>query len=180
MEIGDLVSYQGQRWLVMSFDRVSRLMTLVNFEGGSAEIPREYDRTHKTELQVIANPSRQWGLLTAKIKGTSAGPFVRVVDPAPIGKPEKVLEPWQDWVPSDFARSGGSFFVNPEVGLLPGTVLIATHRNGTSIRVPVPKTFGTVTERKNLVQRTAAAKVVTKKPKEHTRFSRLLADDDEI
>lgn len=177
MEIGDLVLYQDQRWMVVSFEREARLMTIVNLSGEKRELPREYDRTHKSQLQVIVNPSKDWPMLTAKVKSPKAGVFIQVVDPAPMGKPLRVLEPWVDWVPSDVGRCGGSFFVNPELKLLPGTLLLATHKNGSVVRVMVPKTMGTVSQRKAQAQ--VKASVKAPKKTEPNRFSRLLEDEDE-
>jgi hypothetical protein len=177
MDIGDLIQYKDQRWMVISFERETRLMTLYSLKGSKCEIPRDYDKTHRDELKVLANPSKQWKLLTAKVRTIGAGPFVRIVDPAPMGQKERSLVPMVDWVPSDLGRSGGSFFVNPEVNLLPGTVLIATHKNGTAVRIQVPKTFGTMAQRKAMSEaiKQAAVKVIKRDP---NRFSRILESDD--
>jgi len=175
MELGDLVQYQDKRWLVTSYDRVARLMTLYSLDGSKIELPREFDRTHTAELGVVANPPKQWPMLTAPFK-SGAGPFVRLVVPGPPGRDsERVLEPWVDWVPSDFAREGGSFFVRPEVRLLPGMLLLATHRSGSLIRIVVPKTFGTVAHRVAV----SKARAPAARPSEQNRFTRLFNDDDD-
>ena len=174
MELGDLVQYKGERWLATSFDRVARVMTLYSAGGVKTELPREFDRVHPTELQVVASPSKQWGMLTAPCKGGGGGPFVKMVVTGMPGRTkDRVLEPWVDWIPSDFARNGGSFFVRPEVKLLPGMLLLATHRNGSIVRVSVPTTFGTVARRKALAEAKAS------KPPEQNRFTRLLGADDD-
>lgn len=174
MEIGDLVSYNGQRWFVLSFDRVAKVVALINQLGERIELPQEFDTSNPISLQVVVNPSKKWQLLTAKVK-SNAGPFVKLVIPGLPGRAEIVLDPWVDWIPSDPLRDGGSFFVSPEKKLRPGVLLLATHRNGDVIRVVIPKTIGTVAKRK-------AAKVAANPPsKPYTRYSRIMKsfeDDD--
>lgn len=174
MEIGDLVSYDGRRWFVLSLDRVAKVVALINQLGERVELPQDFDTSNPTSLQVVVNPSKKWQLLTAKVK-SNAGPFVKLVIPGLPGRAEIVLDPWVDWIPSDPLRDGGSFFVNPEKKLRPGVLLLATHRNGSVVRVVIPQTIGTVAKRK-------AAKVAANPPpKPYTRYSRIMkgfADDD--
>jgi hypothetical protein len=173
MELGDLVQYQEQRWLVVRFERETRLMTLQNWVGSNVELPREFDQTNPEGLQVVANPMSKWPMLISQVKSVSAGPFVRIYDPRPNGERERDLEPMVDWVPSDLGRSGGSFFVNPKARLLPGDLLLGTHKNGSVVRILVPKTFGTVTQRQ--------AMAIKAKPvvRPYTRFRKLLDDEEE-
>jgi len=174
MDLGDLVRYQDKSWSVTSYDRVARLMILHTSEGEKIELPREYDRIHSSELQIVTHPPTKWPMLTAPTR-SGAGPFVQLMVPPPPGRgSERVLVPWVDWVPSDCAREGGSFFVSPEVGLLPGMLLIATHKNGALVRIVVPKTFGTVQQRKILANSRKPLE-----PAEKNRFTRLLGDDSE-
>ena len=134
MEVGDLVDYEGQRWFVLSYDRVAKVVALFSQLSERIELPRDFDITNPNFLQVVVNPSQKWQLLTAPIK-SSAGPFVKLVVPGLPGRPEIFLAPWIDWIPSDPLRDGGSFFVNPERKLRPGVLLLATHRNGSVVRV---------------------------------------------
>lgn len=177
MELGDLVQYKGKRWIVVKFEREVRLMTLMNFSLEKCEVPKDYDKTHKEELQVVANPSKQWRVLTAKVKSIKSGPFVKLVDPAEMGRPSRTLVPMVDWVPSDLGRCGGSFFVRPSLSLLPGALLIGTHRDGSSVRILVPKTFGTTAQRVALIEnrKKEATKVVKRGL---NRFNRILDDLD--
>lgn len=167
MDVGDLVNYKNQRWFVLSYDRVARVVALFNQLGERVELPREFDTFNPEELQVIVNPSKKWQLLTAPIK-SAAGPFVKMVIPGLPGRGEIVLEPWVDWIPSDPLREGGSFFVNPERKIRPGVLILATHRNGSIIRVTVQQTIGTVAKRK------AAKAAAAPKPEPYTRYSRIL------
>lgn len=167
VEIGDLVNYEGQRWFVLSLDRVARVVSLLNLDGDRVELPKEFDVTDPSALQVVVNPSKSWQLLTAKVKSAS-GPFVRMVIPGLPGRGEIVLEPWVDWIPSDPLREGGSFFVNPDRKLRSGVLLLATHRNGSVVRIQVPQTIGTVAKRR-------AAKVAANPPpKPYTRYTRIM------
>lgn len=167
VEVGDLVDYEGQRWFVLSYDRVAKVVSLLNQQGGSVELPHDFDVTNPIFLQVVVNPSKKWQLLTAPVK-SNAGPFVKLVIPGLPGREEIFLIPWTDWIPSDPLRDGGSFFVNPKRKLRPGVLLLATHRNGAFVRVVVPQTIGTVAKRK------AAKAAAVPKPEPYTRYSRIL------
>jgi hypothetical protein len=167
VEVGDLVDYEGQRWFVLSYDRVAKVVALFSQLSERIELPRDFDITNPNFLQVVVNPSQKWQLLTAPIK-SSAGPFVKLVVPGLPSRPEIFLAPWIDWIPSDPLRDGGSFFVNPERKLRPGVLLLATHRNGSVVRVVIPQTIGTVSKRKAM----RAAAVPKKEP--YTRYSRIM------
>jgi hypothetical protein len=167
MEVGDLVSYKEQRWFVLIYDRVAKVVVLLNQLREQVELPSDFEVTNPTLLQVVVNPSKKWQLLTAKVK-SNAGLFVRLVIPGLPGHSEIVLNPWVDWIPSDPLRDGGSFFVNPERKLRPGVLLLATHQNGSVVRVMVPQTIGTVAKRK------ASKAVANQPPKPYTRYSRIL------
>jgi hypothetical protein len=167
VEIGDLVNYEGQRWFVLSYDRVAKTVSLFNQLEQRVELPHDFELTNPIFLQVVVNPSKKWQLLTAKVRPNS-GPFVRMVIPGLPGRAEIVLEPWFDWIPSDPLREGGSFFVNPEKKLRPGVLLLATHRDGSVVRLVIPQTIGTVARRK------AAKLAASPPPKPYTRYSRIL------
>lgn len=175
MEVGDLVNYEGQRWFVLSYDRTAKVMALINQLNELIELPHDFDATDPIFLQVVVNPSKKWQLLTAKVKSAS-GPFVRMVIPALPGREEIVLTPWVDWIPSDPLREGGSFFVNPERKLRPGVLLLATHRDGSVIRVVVPQTIGTVAKRKAVK---AAASPPPRPVTRYTKIMKSLKDDNE-
>jgi hypothetical protein len=177
VEVGDLVSYEPsgafrQRWVVTSYERIAKVVTLIGQDGAKIEIPVEANVTDPTNPQVICHPPKVWQLLTAPVR-SAAGPFVKMVIPAILRRPEIVLEQWVDWIQSDIFREGGSFFVNPDLRLRQGVLILATHKNGHSVRITVPSTLGTSASRK-------AAKTATIKPKEEfNRFNRILRDDDD-
>lgn len=162
MIVGDLVEHEGRRWMVLRYDPAIRIGYLLSSEGTRKEAPEE-------DCRVVVNPVKSWPTLAAPTK-SGAGPFVKLMVPGLPGRQDFVLEPWIDWIQSDPAREGGSLFVSPESRLLPGVVLIATHRNGALVRLKVPRTFGTVE------QKQAAATRVPPEPA--NRFSHILDDDE--
>jgi len=150
--------------MVLRYDPTIRIGYLLNAEGTQKEAPEE-------DCRVLVNPVKSWPTLAAPTK-SGAGPFVKLMVPGLPGRQDLVLEPWVDWIQSDPAREGGSLFVSPEARLLPGVVLIATHRNGALVRLKVSRTFGTVEQK----QRAAAPRVPAEPA---NRFSHILDDDDE-
>jgi hypothetical protein len=163
MKIGDLVEHDGRRWSVLSYDQAVRVGTVVDAQGTRMELADDGG-------QVVATPS-SWPTLAAPVR-SRAGPFVKLVIPSLPGFPERVLEPWVDWIQSDPVRDGGSLFIHPDVRLLPGVVLIGTHRSGALVRIQVPRTYGTV------AQKQAARVVAALPPEPVNRFNRILDDDD--
>ena len=188
MELADLVLYKDQRWVVVSLDRTCRLMALYNKLGDRVELPNDYDLTHATELQVICNPPKSWKLLPAKVRNVSAGPFVNLgIAGSPL-----VLQPWVEWLPSSYNRSGGPVYIRPDVKLKPGMTLIATHQSGLQVSVIVPRSFVTVERRVKLdkQKQRAAGKVVEEKEEVlveegpavepiPNRYANFLRDDDD-
>jgi len=166
MRVGDLVEQDGRRWLVINFDRTVKVGLVVDGSGSRKELADD-------ACEVIANLPESWPTLAAPTRN-GGGPFVKLVVPGILGRPETVLEPWVDWVQSDPLRDGGSLFIRPEVRLLPGVVLIATHRSGVSVRVTVPRTYGTVAQ-KQAAQAAAAARP----PEPRNRFNHILDEDEE-
>jgi len=164
MKVGDLVEHEGQRWLVIKYDREVRVVQAVNASGTRKELADD-----SPDCQVIVNVPESWPTLAAPTK-SGAGPFVRLVIPALPGREDRVLEPWVSWIQADPIREGGSVFISPAAGLLPGVVLIATHRNGALTRIQVPRTYAT------MAQKQAAAARPPVEP--HNRFRHILDDDD--
>lgn len=174
MKIGDLVLYSNEKWLVRSYDKGTRTVMLCDRTGNTREVAADLDIHLPHQAKVLCNPGQQWYVLAPKIK-SGAGPFVRAEAPAPVpGAPlmlrPRPMEPWEDWLPSDPFREGGSVFVNPKFGLRTGDLVIFTHRNGSQTRITVPAKFGTVAKLK-------AANAPIKKP-EVNRFTHILDDDD--
>jgi hypothetical protein len=173
MHIGDIVLHETVRWLVTSYDKMTRTVMLTAASGAKKEVPAEMDMHTPDLLKVVCNPGKQWNVLAVKTKN-NAGPFVKAVAPSPVpGHPltlrERVMEPWVDWISSDPFREGGSVFIRPGFGLKTGDLVIFTHRTGAQTRMTVPAKFGTVEALK-------AAKSPIKKP-EVNRFTHILDED---
>lgn len=123
-------------------------------------------------VTVVANPARDWRLISAAMK-PGKGPFVKVTAPVfPVTQPERVLVPWVDWIQADLIREGGPLFVHPSVKLVPGEVLIAHHRAGSTTRIVITRHLATT------AQRVARAAKQTTTPEVVTRFSRFRDDDE--
>jgi len=167
MELGDLVLYKQRRWLVERRDKMTRTMFLRSRNRDVEEIPENLDLYEPDTVKVIANPGKQWKVLAAPLK-PGAGPFVRFVVPAILGKPEVELEPWKDWISSDPSREGGSIFVRPGTKLKTHTIVMLTHQNGHTVRVKVPGNFSTTA---------AKQKAATPPPPPPNRFDRMMDDD---
>lgn len=162
MKLGDLVSYIDGFWVVTRYDpKRTRTATLRNATGTSIEVP------HDESVSVLANPSQEWPFIAAPIK-PKWGPITTLVRPSPSGTITLTL--YQDWIPSEPSRAGGSLFLNPNLRLQIGDYLLATHANGTSSSIVISTAFGTVHQR----QTRAAAKP---KP-DRTAYTRLLDDVD--
>lgn len=164
MEVGDLLELDGLRWLVVSFDNSTKLSLSVTIQGTRREIPDDQEG-----MVIVANPSKAWNLLIAPIKA-GAGPFAKLVIPGFMGRPERVLTPWVDWIQGDPTREGGSIFVHPSISLRNGDVLVATHRSGSLLRIQIPRTFGTIAQRK--------ARLAKPPPEPVNRFTHILDDDE--
>ena len=138
---------------------------MLDFDLNKTEVPDDLDAFPDKEfgeLTVICNPSLSWPFVAAPVNRRGG----RITG---IRRRGAELVPFQDWVPSQLLRPGGSLFFNPNLRLRTGEVLVAQHANGKVGRVTITKAFATVAQRK---KRSA--------PKEDTRpsaFDRLLDDD---
>lgn len=170
MDLGDLVLYKKRRWLVERFSKMARTAYLRAQNGDVEELPDKLDLLDPATLRVLTNPSRQWKVLTAGIK-SGAGPFVKLVVPGVLGRQAITLIPWGDWIPSDLSREGGSVFIRPGLKISAHTIVLLTHRNGTSVRVKVPAVMRTVAQQRDRLQ------PKTPEPEIQDRFSRMMEDD---
>jgi hypothetical protein len=164
VKLGDLVRYDNDFWVVIRFDPMrTRTALLLRRNGSNREIP------HAEPVEVLANPSQDWPFVAAPLK-PQWGPVVALQNPTLAGA--RTLELYQDWLPSEPARSGGSLFLNPSLNLRHGDYLLAEHGNGQRSRIVIPAGFGTVRQK----QAREAAKTKPK-PEEPTAYTRLLEDD---
>lgn len=175
MKLGDVVFYEGERWKVTKHHREYRVCELTQWSLEKAEVPDDLD-TNPEEgrplASVLFNPTTDWPFVTVKIRSEGSGP-VRLVQRA-----SEQLAPFYDWVPGDLYRPGGAIFLNPDLRLRTGEVLVAGHRNGSRSRIELGPTFGTIARRK------ARAASPPRRPGPKNRYDRILGtdpfgDDDE-
>lgn len=148
MKVGDVVSHGGQRWKVLTQNRAVRTCLLVGFDGARLEVP---DDLQPPELEVLYNPAQDWPYVPAPIR-PRAGPVVNVI------RGQVGLAPFQDWVPSDFMRPGGSIFFSPKLRLRAGEVLAAQHKDGSRSRLNITHSFGTIQQRQARILKPRAVK----------------------
>ena len=172
MKLGDLVEFEGQRWVVRRVDTVQA--TLLDAKGQTRDVAHDLDLTGG--CKVLANPATEWPCLTVRDnpKGMFLVGLARpkwVSSTRPSG--HTALQQYVDWVPSDPARAGGTLFINPELHVQPAEVLLVQWKKGATTPLKVPVHFGTVSQR--------VARAERKKPAEVTVYDRLLDDrfDDE-
>src|SRR5262245_47954365 len=139
MGLGHIVAYGGCRWRICKLDRGVRTVTLVGWGGATKEVADD-----DPGIVSVADPSG-WPVVTAKMKPNS-GQLVKLAL-ARRGKLEE-LRPLTDWVPSDLLRAGGSVFMNPELKLAVGEVLIAGYKDGSASRILITKRYGSIAQRK--------------------------------
>jgi len=164
MEPGDIVSYEGERWKVLSRDREFRICVLSNWEGRQVEVADDLDKRPGSGLVLVHQPST-WPFLT--VKGTTKGG--RIVGVHRMGLK---LEPLEDWVPSGILSTGGSLFFNPALGLRLGEVMTVMYERGSASRITVTRSFGTAKHRKRRAEKPW-------KPRQRaSAIDRLMGDDD--
>lgn len=166
MKIGDLITRDGDYWLVVRYDpKRTRTSSILRADGVMQEIP------HDEAVPVVANPSLDWPFVAAPLK-PKWGPVIHLSRPnRPVGASDFVeLRLYRDWLPSEPARAGGSIFLNPELRLQVGDYLLARHREGHASSVVIPANFGTVRQKQDRV-------AATKPKAERTAYTRLLDDD---
>lgn len=170
MKLGDLVSHETRFWIVTRYDpKRTKTATLREADGTALEVSCD------APVTVIANPGQDWPFIAAPLK-PKWGPIVTLTRPTSPGTVATggmvivTLTLYQDWLPSEPSRAGGSIFLNPALGLQAADYLLATHSNGRASSIVIPGHFGTVYQR----QARAAA---SPKPDPRTAYTRLLGDD---
>lgn len=166
MRAGDLVAYLDERWIAVRVDDELRVALLVNQAGRRVEVADSMETDEPEVLQVVAHPPTAWPFVALPTRRLT-GPVVTVTIPNPRTR-DRDLNTWVDWVPSDPLREGGTMYFNPSLRLRQGEVLLATFRNGTTGRITIPRSFGTVAQRG--AAKSAPPKYVA--PEERTRFNR--------
>lgn len=161
LQIGDLVEFEGARWLVSQQHRGVRTVILRQLDGKSLEIANDL-----ATCKVIAHLPN-WPFLTLPNK---TSPLTEIT--ITRGQKTSVLKPMHAWVPAEPLHNGGCVYFNPKLDLRPGEVLAAKHANGSMTRVNVTKTFGTL-------RRKVAIEEAKKPSVPQTRYDHLLMEDDD-
>jgi hypothetical protein len=168
MKLGDLVLYNDQPWIVSRYDpKRTRTAVLLASSGVQEEVAHDLDVSGG--VQVLANPGNNWPFITVPAKvGYSV---------AALTYQGRTLAHVSEWVTSDPLRSGGPVFLNPSIGLRYGDLFLVSYRGVrdprkvVSVRVNVPRDFGTVR------QRQTRAEAARPKPEDRNAFTRLLSED---
>jgi hypothetical protein len=163
MDIGDIVTYQGVRWSVLSRDRSFGVCSLSSWDGRRINVPDGLDSGHASEVKVIHRPST-WPFVSVPMRPKSG----RVTE---VHRGTQQLQPFEDWAPSGMFCIGGSLFFNPALRLRPGESLILVHERGSRSRVVLTRSFGTVAHKK----KRAAEPWKPHRPK--TAYDRLMGKD---
>jgi hypothetical protein len=161
IQIGDLVEFEGVRWLVSHQHRGVRTVILRQLDGASQEIANDH-----AACKVIAHLPTKWPFLTLPEK---TSPITEIT----IARESKTLalKPMHAWVPAEPLHNGGVIYFHPKLDLRTGEVLAAKHANGTLTRVNITKSFGTL--RRKLAIEEAKKPVIPQ-----TRYDHLLMADD--
>lgn len=140
MELGDLVEYGSERWIVASRNALARTVLLSRGPGQ----PTPEVASDDPSVKVITNPATNWPFLPCQFKpkhGAVKQIFIT------RGGQTFELELLIDWVPSNFQRPGGPIFFNPDLNLRNGQVLVAVHTDESRSRLSVTRAFGSVQTR---------------------------------
>lgn len=144
MRAGDLIEVSGTRWYVAWIFEDTRLARVVNAAGRTYSVPdtlvEDGGATH------IAHPPTEWSLVVPKL-GRKAGAVVSLTLPASAKRAARELTPFVDWIASDPIKASGPLLFNSGANLRPGDVLLAQLKNGTSGRIAIPPTFGSLAKR---------------------------------
>lgn len=174
MKAGDLIEAEGRRWLVRNLDRSTRSAILLSPTGEAASVADDLEKSEPEKCKVLCNPATQWPFVMVQVKPTF-GQLRQIVLPKPNGD-EHVLVAFEHWVKPDMLQVGGAVFLNPDLRLGLGDMLVAVYERGRA-RVPIPRNFGTAKQRQ--------ARLVTAAPPQvPSLYERLGAggaidDDDE-
>jgi hypothetical protein len=163
IRLGDLIDFNGKRWLVRKLERLTRSAIVIDVAGGLDSIENNLDETDPTACVVVGNPVQNW-------------PYVAVPGSRRLGKLQEirrpslqlqagftVLAPFEDWLVSDALQIGGAIFFNPALNLRYGDVLVGVYQNGTT-RIAIPKQYMSVTQRIAENEAAAAAREAPETP----------------
>lgn len=140
-----------------------RTVVLRQLDGKAIEVANDDSR-----CRVLANLPTRWPFITLPRKKTRIERIILTRN----GN-SSAIQPMIGWVPADPLHNGGVIYFHPNLKLRPGEVLVAHHLDGSSTRINVTKTFGTVQRKLDLTE--AKQQPVSVPP---NLYDRLLGDDD--
>jgi hypothetical protein len=163
VRVGDVIEHDSVLGVVRRFDRQARLAIVQHADAMQVEIEDDLDKAVPERCRVLYNPSQDW-------------PFIKVPDRPRLGLLRGMaiagvrdLVLFKEWLPTEFGKTG-SVFINPDLRIGFGDVLIVHHEKGPA-RLDVPRTFESAKQRQDKVQAVARE---ASKPAAY----RLLADLD--
>jgi hypothetical protein len=158
VNIGDLIEYRGSLWIAERHNRETRTRQLVR-QLEQVWVPDDLDKTDPEECKVRCNIPDSWPFVP--VKGNKGWALK-------IHVPTRKLDlKWGDWV----QRTPTTVFLNPELRLRQGEVLVVTCAYGSPTKVNIRPTYGTVKERQ-------AKAAPPPPPIEVSFYDRLMSDDD--
>jgi len=147
VDIGDLVEVQSKSWQVYKKDSRVRTLTLLHADGTKLEVADD-----DPEVIFVASPIKNWPFVALPRKPEKSGPIVSIQ--RTVRGRVLELKANSGWSLSDPGRAGGSVFLNPDLKLKVGDILVAKYHDGSLSRVPITKTFGTMAQkRQRLVEK---------------------------
>jgi hypothetical protein len=135
--IGDIVAYQGTRWVVLSVEPEYHTCALSDLAGKRISV---LCRPGALPFELVHKP-KTWPFISVPPR-PKGGHVVNVF----LG--ERRLEPLEDWAPSGIFSSGGVLFINPGIALALGEVLVVEYAKGLKSRVAITRSFGNIEHKK--------------------------------
>lgn len=169
MKAGDLIEWEKARWLVHKVERATNSVIVIDAAGQRDFLAQDLDETEPENCKVVCNPATDWPFLTLPT-GRNYRKLQTVIFPDALETTgERQLIPLVDWMRPDPFQQGGPLFLNPELQLGFGHVIVLCYETGrTTLRIA--KGFGTSAQR--------VARVATnEEASPRTSFDRLLEGD---
>ncbi len=170
MNLGDLIDWNGERWLVHKIERTTKSAIVIDRKGLKEVVAQDLDEANADACKVLGNPTSDWPFVTIPPKERCSR-VESVIIPSLSG--DRVLNAFDDWVRLDPFQIGGPLFLNPGLNLRIGdnvVVCFASKPRPIRINVRITGAFRSATERA-----ARAAKEQMQAPR--TVYDRLLGDD---
>ena len=166
MRAGDIIEWRKARWLVHKLERATNSVIVIDAAGQRDFLAQDLDETEPENCKVICNPATDWPFLTLPT-GRNFRNLRAVLFPEATG--DRQLVPLVDWMRPDPFQQGGPLFLNPELQLGFGHVIILGYE-ATRTTLRIAKGFGTSAQR-------IAKAATSEEASPRTSFDRLLEGD---